>query len=305
VSLARFADFRRSVASVTALSGGDLNQAFRAELVDGRTVFVKTSSEAAPGGFAAEAAGLAWIAAADGAPPVPEVVEVGVDYLALSWIEAGGRPRDDERFGRELAALHRAGAPGFGALPPGVAGGLRIGPLELRDSGAVTGGHGPNDGSGRHLPRALGNSWAQVYREQRLMPLVRQASERGALSPAGVAAVDRVAQRLEELAGPPEAPARLHGDLWSGNTLGNHLIDPAAYGGHREVDLAMMALFGGFGPRCFAAYDEVFALTDGWSERVGLWQLFPLLVHAVLFGGGYGARVEAIARRYSGSESTG
>ena len=108
--------------------------------------------------------------------------------------------------------------------------------------------------------------------------------------------------RLPELSGPPEPPARLHGDLWSGNVFAGAdgrpwLIDPAAYGGHREVDLAMLRLFGGPSPRTVAAYEEVRPLADGHERRVPLWQLFPLLVHAVLFGGGYGASAVQAARR--------
>ena len=129
--------------------------------------------------------------------------------------------------------------------------------------------------------------------------------ETGALSSAGAAAVERVCERLPDLAGPPEPPARLHGDLWSGNVLADTagrpwLIDPAAYGGHREVDLAMLRLFGPPGPRVLPAYLEAHPLAPGHEDRVELWQLFPLLVHAVLFGGGYGASVERAARRYSG-----
>ncbi|MFA9269514.1 MAG: fructosamine kinase family protein, partial [Baekduiaceae bacterium] len=119
------------------------------------------------------------------------------------------------------------------------------------------------------------------------------------------AAVEAVCARMASLAGPPEPPARLHGDLWSGNVHADTegrpwLIDPAAYGGHREIDLAMLALFGGARPRVVAAYEDVRPLADGWRERVELWQLFPLLVHAVLFGGGYGASAARIARRYAG-----
>ena len=114
-----------------------------------------------------------------------------------------------------------------------------------------------------------------------------------------------VDERIGELAGPPEPPARLHGDLWGGNVLAGadgraRLIDPAAYGGHREVDLAMLRLFGAPSQRVFAAYEEAAPLTDGHEERVALWQLFPLLVHAALFGGHYGASVERAARRYVG-----
>jgi fructosamine-3-kinase len=114
-----------------------------------------------------------------------------------------------------------------------------------------------------------------------------------------------VCGRLGELSGPPEPPARIHGDLWSGNVLAGAdgrpwLIDPAAYGGHREMDLAMLALFASPSPRTLAAYAEVAPLAAGHEDRVGLWQLFPLLVHAVLFGGVYGASAERIAARYAG-----
>jgi fructosamine-3-kinase len=112
-----------------------------------------------------------------------------------------------------------------------------------------------------------------------------------------------VCERIADLAGPPEPPARLHGDLWGGNVLAGadgraRLIDPAAYGGHREVDLAMLRLFGAPSERVFAAYAEAAPLADGHDERVALWQLFPLLVHAALFGGSYGASVERAAVRY-------
>ncbi len=109
--------------------------------------------------------------------------------------------------------------------------------------------------------------------------------------------------RIADLAGPAEPPARLHGDLWAGNVLWSggrpYLIDPIAYGGHREVDLAMLRLFGSPGPRFLAAYEEVAPLADGHEDRVGLYQLFPLLVHTVLFGGGYGGSAERAARQYA------
>jgi fructosamine-3-kinase len=114
-----------------------------------------------------------------------------------------------------------------------------------------------------------------------------------------------VCERIHDLAGPSEPPARLHGDLWGGNVLAGAdgrawLIDPAAYGGHREVDLAMLRLFGSPSPRVFAAYEEAAPLAEGHEDRVGLWQLFPLLVHTVLFGGGYASQAESTARRYAG-----
>jgi fructosamine-3-kinase len=136
-----------------------------------------------------------------------------------------------------------------------------------------------------------------------LAPLVSLCLERGTLSGRGARAVEAVCERIGDLAGPAEPPARLHGDLWGGNVMAGadgraRLIDPAAYGGHREVDLAMLRLFGAPSERVFAAYDEAAPLADGHAERVGLWQLFPLLVHAALFGGSYGASVERAAVRY-------
>ena len=277
---------RTPVTGLTGLSGGDLNDAFAATLADGRRVFVKTSADVLPGTYRAEAHDLAWLAE-PGVLRVPEVVAVvdpeashapGPRLLALELIDVGGLDADGEaELGRGLAALHAAGAASFGAAHP-----IRLGPLVIA-----------NDRD---------EHWPAFYAQRRLEPMTRAAQDRGALDARGVHAVARVSARIEELAGPPEPPARLHGDLWSGNVLADRaghpcLIDPAAHGGHREVDLAMLRLFGGPSERCFDAYAEVHPLADGHEDRVGLWQLFPLLVHAVLFGGGYGARAGAIAAR--------
>ena len=255
--------------------------------LDGREAFVKTRPEAGVGEYALEAAGLAWLAEA-GALRVPGVIEQAEDYLALEWVEPGRLSATGaEELGRGLAATHAAGAPCFGDPGFGERLGVeaRIGSLRL-----------PNEPSG---------DWCSFYAERRLLPLARIASERGALTGTGVTAVERACARLGELAGPAEPPARLHGDLWSGNVHADRhgrpwLIDPSAYGGHREVDLAMLRLFGAPSERIFAAYDEVAPLADGWEERVELWQLLPLLVHAVLFGGSYCAAAERVARGYSG-----
>ncbi|HEX7299827.1 MAG TPA: fructosamine kinase family protein, partial [Solirubrobacteraceae bacterium] len=153
------------------------------------------------------------------------------------------------------------------------------------------------------LPNEPCDDWPAFYARARLRPLAELAARRGALGAAGREAVERVCERIADLAGPPEPAARLHGDLWGGNVLAGSdgrawLVDPAAYGGHREVDLAMLRLFGAPSPRLFAAYEEAAPLAEGQEDRVALWQLFPLLVHAVLFGGHYGQSVEQAARRY-------
>ena len=274
-------------------SGGSINEAWALELAGGARAFVKTRPDAAPGEYATEAAGLRWLAQAD-AVALPGVLAVGEAgrprFLALEWVDAGRLDAaGQEELGRGLAALHAAGAPDFGAPPPGAVGRpgatapLRIGELELSNSPAA--------------------DWPSFYVRRRLVPLVALCLERGTLSASGARAVERVCERIGDLAGPAEPPARLHGDLWGGNVLAGadrraRLIDPAAYGGHREVDLAMLRLFGAPSERVFDAYDEATPLADGHRERVALWQLFPLLVHAALFGGSYGASVERAAVRY-------
>ena len=274
-------------------SGGSINEAWALELAGGGRAFVKTRADAAPGEYATEAAGLRWLAQAD-AVALPGVLAVGEGdgprFLALEWLDAGRLDAaGEEALGRGLAALHAAGAPDFGAPPPGapapagMRAPLRIGELSL-----------PNESAA---------DWPTFYARGRLAPLVALCLQRGTLSASGARAVERVCARIDDLAGPAEPPARLHGDLWGGNVLPGadgraRLIDPAAYGGHREVDLAMLRLFGAPSERVFAAYDEAAPLADGHRERVELWQLFPLLVHAALFGGSYGASVERAAVRY-------
>ena len=256
----------------TRISGGDLNDAYRVELEDGTPAFLKTAGE---GDYAAEAAGLRWLAEAE-ALPVPGVLGVTPEGLLLEWIEPGRLDaQGEEELGRGLAALHRSGAPRHGWVPWD-AEELQLGPLRL-----------PADDHG---------SWPAFYARARLEPLAGRAG----LSDAGRRALERVCERIDELAGPPEPPARLHGDLWTGNLHAGAdgrpwLIDPAAYGGHREMDLAMLALFGSPPPRTLAAYAEAYPLAPGHAERVELWQLFPLLVHAVLFGGSYVNSVERTA----------
>jgi fructosamine-3-kinase len=266
------------------VSGGSINEALQVELADGRTAFVKTRPDPRPGEYAAEAASLAWLAE-PGAVRVPAVIASGEDFLALEWVESGALDAaGEEALGRGLAAMHAAGADAFGAFHD-AAPELHIGPLGFDATPA--------------------EEWPAFYGERLVRPLIAQAVERGSLSRGGAEAVGRVCDRIADLAGPDEPPARLHGDLWSGNVMagadgGAWLIDPIAYGGHREVDLAMLRLFGGPSRRVFDAYREAAPLADGHEERVELWQLFPLMVHAVLFGGGYGGSAEAVARRYVG-----
>jgi fructosamine-3-kinase len=242
-------------------------------LPDGSAGYVKH------GDTAAEVAGLRWLAV-PGGPPLPEVL--GEDPLVTRLVPAGRPTRAAaEEFGRRLAVLHAAGADAFGSPPPGGPADALIGRAPMRNAPAP--------------------SWPEWYARDRVLPYVRAARDAGTLDAAEVAVLERAAARV---AAPAEPPARLHGDLWSGNVLWDTggrpwLIDPAAYGGHREVDLTMLRLFRAPSPVFLAAYEEVSPLAAGHEERVELWQLLPLLVHAVLFGGSYGAAAERAARRYA------
>ena len=278
-----------AIVSSTRIHGGDVAIAFRVELGDGRRVFAKTHAAPPPRMFTTEAASLAWLRAASEVL-VPEVLAVadpaghdGGDQpalLALEWVEQGdGRAGTEEAFGAALARLHLAGAPCFG-----------------REDARPTGS--------RSLPNDPCTTWAEFYRERRLLPLARLARDSVALPARAVLDLEAVAGRVEEVGAANEAPARLHGDLWGGNRIvdtsgRSWLIDPAAHGGHREYDLAMMRLFGGFGPACFDAYAEISPLAEGWRERVPLHQLAPLVVHAIKFGGGYVGAARAAIERYA------
>jgi fructosamine-3-kinase len=233
--------------------------------------------------FATEAAGLQWLREA-GTVPIPEVLVALPDLLALAWVEPGAAsPEAAERFGRDLAGMHRAGADAFGAAWPGF-----IGPLR-QDNTPCAG------------------SWGPWFVEHRLRPYLKISADRGALPAADVAAVERVLDRIEGYGG-DEPPARLHGDLWPGNVLWAAdrrawLVDPAAHGGHRETDLAQLALFGG-APHLetiLAAYQEVWPLADGWRDRLPVHQLHTLLVHTAAFGSAYRSAVRSAADAALGS----
>lgn len=264
----------------TPVPGGDICVASRLTLDDGSSLFAKTwpGPDAAPTNFfAAEAAGLRWLAE-PGAVAVPEVVAALDDLLALEWVEPGRpTPAAAERFGRELAQLHRAGAESFGAPWPGYIGKL------------------PQDNIPTPPP------WSSWFAEHRLAGHLRTGADRGALGRADVALVEQVLAGIDRYGGDSEPPARIHGDLWPGNLLWTRervwLVDPAAHGGHRETDLATLALFGGAAhlDRILDAYQETWPLAAGWRARVPLHQLHLLLVHAALFGSGWRGPVLAAA----------
>jgi fructosamine-3-kinase len=270
-----------AVVATAPVAGGDNSTATRLRLSNGRTALMKTLPHAPEGFFEAEAAGLRWLAEVEGGVAVPEVLGADADCVIVAWVEQTGKNTAEaaSTFGQQLATTHGAGAASYGLERDGFIGKLP-------------------------MPNRTCETWPEFYATRRVLPYLKLARDRGAVSDADAAAVEAVIGRLAGLL-PEEPPARLHGDLWNGNCLWGqdgkvHVIDPAAYGGHREVDVAMLHLFGlPHLPRVMQAYLDAAPLADGWEDRLGLHQLFPLLVHSSMFGGGYGARAGDVARRYA------
>jgi fructosamine-3-kinase len=268
---------------MVTLSGG--RRAFAKAALSGPTAALAAASGggedngAVAAAFAAEANGLRWLAEA-AAVPVPEVLAVTPSALVISMIPPG-RPTPEAAFGfgADLARMHAAGADRFGAPWRGF-----IASLPLDNTGG-----------------ADATDWAQWYATRRLLPYLRLAVDTGALRPGDGRLVETVADRIGSLAGPAEPPSRIHGDCWAGNVLWSGgrgwLIDPAAHGGHRETDLAMLDLFGAPSlDRIIAGYHDTVPLAPGWRSRIPLHQLHPLLVHACLFGAAYRDGVSSAAR---------
>lgn len=278
-----------SVLDLRHVGGGSINSAAVVE-TDGEPLFVKWNSRPIPDQFEREAEGLNALAAADSGLRVPRPIahrraESGAAaFLVLEYIEPGARAVDyDEQMGRGLAALHRAR------------------PNTNGDRGEFG---FPNDNycGATPQPNAWNSSWTAFYRDQRLTHMVHLAARDRGWSNADRRTFDRLFERLDDLLVDGE-PSLIHGDLWSGNAhVGPRgeasIIDPAAYYAHREAELGMMSLFGGFGTRVWDAYDEAYPLQDGWRERLPLYELYHVLNHYVLFGGGYGSQAVRIASRF-------
>jgi fructosamine-3-kinase len=247
-------------------------------------VFVKRSAGAPKAFFACEAAGLQWLSTADGGVPCARVLAHDDTSLTLERLDGAAPTRTAAvEFGQRLARTHDAGADAFGAPPDGWAGPGFFGPLQ------------------QPLPMSYCafDRWGSFYANERLVPMADLAAKRlDSAARDAVAAVIAHCDAGDFDDGDP--PARLHGDLWSGNVMwtsaGAVLIDPAAHGGHRETDLAMLALFGcPHFDAVIEGYQGQRPLRDGWRGRVGLHQIYPLLAHVVLFGGSYARQTLAAA----------
>jgi protein-ribulosamine 3-kinase len=265
------------------VSGGDINYAYRLNDND-RAYFLKINSASAyEGMLKKEANGLEKLRG-NFSLCVPKVLKTGTvndqQYLLLEWIESGNREKNFWKdFGFALANMHNKEQPFFGFEEDNFIGSLiqRNNKLDL---------------------------WSDFYTECRILPLAKQLHSSGSFSKEDLLLIEKFCNKIADLF-PKEKPSLLHGDLWSGNFMceakGQACIyDPAVYYGHREMDLGMTKLFGGFDQIFYEAYHTVYPLEKGWEERLPLTQLYPLLVHAVLFGGGYVESARGIIKKYSG-----
>lgn len=261
-----------------SVGGGCISDAYACFLADGRKIFVKTRAECEADMFRAEASGLRWLAAAKSLR-TPRVLAVGDNFLALEFVEsAAACPDFDHQFGSGLARLHQAGAEQLGLAQPGY---LATLPQDNRAS----------------------RTWAEFYVQRRLEPLLRRAVDKALVPASWTSIFEPLFTRMPEIVGDEEDVARLHGDLWSGNVHTDSegkpvLIDPAAYGGNREIDLAMLKLFGNPSDAFERAYQGQWPLEHGYQSRVALYQLYPLLAHVNLFGGSYVAACERALEQY-------
>jgi len=265
------------------LGGGSINRTEIIETTAG-TFVLKSNHDARSGMFQAEADGLAALRSSGTSLVIPRVIAVHdapPAFLVLEYLDAGARVGDfDERLGRGLAELHRSTNARFGFW---------------RDNycGATT------------QPNSWTERWVEFYAVSRLGHQARLASAAGRLDRGERASIDRVINRLDDwIDEPANGPSLIHGDLWSGNLHRDSggrpaIIDPATYFAHREAELGMMTLFGGFSQRVFDAYHETLPLEPGWRDRNAIYRLYHVMNHLNLFGGGYRSDVMAIVRRYA------
>lgn len=272
-----------NIARYEQVSGGDINQAYCLFAGDAKYFLKVNDVSLYPAMFEKEARGLQALAKNATTIKIPRVIKydaIGNDqYLLMEWIEKGKPVKDSmERFGSAVANMHRHTNSSFGWEEDNYIGSL------------------PQQNSRR-------DSWPLFYGECRIFPLVRLLFNSGAFSKTDTVAAESFCKKIYQLF-PEELPALQHGDLWAGNfmttnTGGVAIYDPAVYYGHREMDLGMSKLFGGFDPRFYDSYDNIYPLEKKWLQRLPITQLYPLLVHAVLFGGHYVNTAREIIKKFS------
>ncbi|MFE8071262.1 fructosamine kinase family protein [Marinobacteraceae bacterium S3BR75-40.1] len=268
-----------SVENASPVGGGSINDAYHLTLSDGHEAFLKRHPHPPADFFAAEAAGLEALNRTN-TVRVPRVIQSDDQWLLLEWLDSGARAPDYwETFGEQLAALHRQTHNAFGFK---------------RDNFC---GLTPQ-------PNPWTHDGFEFFAESRLHHQARLARNQGLLDAAGARRLERVCEQLERWI-PEQPPSLIHGDLWGGNAIPGPqgepvLVDPAAHYGWAEAELAMTTLFGSFPEAFYRSYESASGVASDWRQRTDLYNLYHLLNHLNLFGGGYRSSVERILQRYAG-----
>lgn len=265
-----------------SVHGGDINETYKLSTNEGPFFLKMNYSRRFPDMFAREYSGLETLRK-PGVITLPKPICYGAKngraFLITTFLEKGGVAPDFwESFAASIGRLHQQTQPHYGFNQSNYIGSLKQ----------------------YNTPFS---SWAVFYAFNRLMPLGKQAYDRQLIEKTDLQQLEALCKRLPSIF-PEEKPALLHGDLWSGNFMvgpdGRACIyDPAVYYGHREMDLAMTRLFGGFDTRFYYSYQHMYPLVSGWQQRIGICQLYPLLVHALLFGGSYVEDVREVLKEWS------
>lgn len=281
----RFNDFfkeQTQINSYLPIQGGDINQCFLLETSRGKYFMKVNASLFGLDFFEKEARGLVILANA-GAIRVPRPLFDGKFhqqiYLVMEYLEKGNpAPNFWQNFGESIAELHKHTQENFGLPFQNYIGRL-------------------------HQPNNVHAKWCDFFKAERLIFLLEKARNRNLLSADEISLAEKICEKIDQLI-PEEKPALLHGDLWKGNFIVQEngtaaVFDPATYYGHREMDIAMAQLFGGFDSQFFEAYNACLPLQQGWMDRMEIFQLYPLLAHLILFGGPYHTQVVSILKKYA------
>ncbi|WP_282629075.1 fructosamine kinase family protein [Empedobacter sedimenti] len=280
--LERLKQLDLGIETIVPIKGGDINDAFRLESFNKKYFLKVNSANNFPHLFKKEARALDALKKTKtfNVPKVINVGEAGNDfqYLLLDWIETSNPTVVNwENLGRNLAKLHQNTNPQFGWLEDNYIA------IVLQ-------------------PNKFADSWSSFYTDNRIMPMMKLLQNKQLITSKQIKSAENLCKQLNDIF-PEEKPALIHGDFWNGNILANKkgeftIIDPATYYGHREMDLAIAKLFGGFDEAFFEAYQESFPLAPNCNERLPIAQLFPLLIHAYLYEGYYVKDVQTILKKF-------
>jgi len=271
--------FESEISHFKAVHGGDINKSGQIILDNGAKYFIKWNSGADSSMFSKEANGLKILSEAESGLKIPDIHHHSETFLVMEWLTEVSEPKDSSyHFGRQLALLHKNASDHFGLDHDNFIGKL-------------------------HQSNNSHSNWADFFAIERIEPQIQMAVENDKIDRSLFKTVQKLYGKLGRIF-PRENPSLLHGDLWSGNYMfvdnGNTAIyDPAVYYGHREMDISMTRLFGGFSEKFYKGYEDEFPLKQGFEDRIKLYNLYPILVHANLFGGSYSRQAEQIIQHYA------